>query len=414
MDKSVVFKNIVSLGLMQVANALIPLMLVPFVVRALGVEVFGKVSYAQTVVAYFTLLVNYGFEYSATQEVALCRGDNSRMRLVFWSVMKSKAVLFSGAFLVFSLMLAFVPKMRGEVELYLLAFLVNLGMLLSPTWFFQGMETMGKVAVVNVAMKFAGAVLTVFFVLSPSDYCLYVLFMSLSYCLAGGVLFFRATSGHGLSYVPEYDFGVVRRGFPIFLNNIFSNVYALGGMTVVGVLLADLEVGLYAGAHKIVSAVSMLLSMPLSMALFPSLSREFEHSPLEGWRKLRSCLRWVVLMGGVFTVFFYFSSPLVVRLFLGEEFLQVVPLLQALSLIPVLVVLATMMTVQGMYGMRMQRYAPYVGFSILCVSLFLYFSLIPMYGLYGAAAGYLLSEAMEILIVYSLLRHRIRKLSVCG
>ena len=208
-------KNVASLTLMQIANALIPLFVVPFVVRALGVEAFGKVSYAQNIVAYFTLFVNYGFEYSATQDIALCRKDSERVRVVFWSVLKSKALLLLGAFVVFLVLMRFFPKMEEEPILYLFAFLINVGMALTPTWLFQGMETMGRVALVNVTMKALSAVLTILLVVAPSDYCLYILFLSLSYCLAGIALFVMAYVKYDLKYTSEFDFAPLIKGFPI-------------------------------------------------------------------------------------------------------------------------------------------------------------------------------------------------------
>ena len=48
--KSVVVKNMFSLGLVQLANYVIPILIIPFVTRALGVDAFGKASYAQNIV----------------------------------------------------------------------------------------------------------------------------------------------------------------------------------------------------------------------------------------------------------------------------------------------------------------------------------------------------------------------------
>ena len=73
------FVNIASLGMVQIANYLIPVIIVPFVIRALGVEAFGKASYAQNIVAYLTILVNFGFDYSATQDVAINRDDKEKL-----------------------------------------------------------------------------------------------------------------------------------------------------------------------------------------------------------------------------------------------------------------------------------------------------------------------------------------------
>lgn len=407
MQKTTIVKNAASLTLMQVANALVPLFVIPFVVRALGVEAFGKVSYAQTIVAYFSLLVNYGFEYSATQEIALNREQSCRLRVIFWSVLKSKLFLLLVAFLAYVGLIFLSPRFEGDTMLYLFAFLINVGMAITPTWFFQGMESMWWVALINVVMKVLAALFILLLVVGSSDYNLYVLLMSLSYCGAGLALFFLAYFKYELKYESQFDFSPVRKGFPIFLNTALSNIYALGGITIIGIYLSNAEIGIYAGAHKIVSAMSMMLSMPLSMALFPALSREFSQSVQLGWKSLKKCIGLVFVVGSVFTVVLYGMSPIIVKIFLGDAFSDVIPLLQMLSPIPMLVVMATMFTVQGLYGMQAQNAAPLVGGVVALFSLVAYWLAIPMYGVYAAAVVYIISELLEIMIVYLILFRRI-------
>ena len=67
--------NVFSLTLIQVANFIIPIVIVPYAIRTLGVEGFGSATYAQNIVAYLTILVNFGFEYSATQYVSINEND---------------------------------------------------------------------------------------------------------------------------------------------------------------------------------------------------------------------------------------------------------------------------------------------------------------------------------------------------
>ncbi len=55
-------KNMTALGVLQIANYLIPLLVLPVVSRVLGATLFGSVGYAQNIVSYLTLLVNFGFE----------------------------------------------------------------------------------------------------------------------------------------------------------------------------------------------------------------------------------------------------------------------------------------------------------------------------------------------------------------
>ena len=80
------YKNMVSLGVLQVANYLIPFLVLPIISRILGASLFGSVSYAQNIVTYLTLLINFGFEYSATRQISIARDNKQRMDGIFWSV----------------------------------------------------------------------------------------------------------------------------------------------------------------------------------------------------------------------------------------------------------------------------------------------------------------------------------------
>ena len=88
-----IVKNMTALGVLQIANYLIPLLVLPVVSRVLGATLFGSVGYAQNIVSYLTLLVNFGFEYSATRQVALAGDDKEKKRQLFWAVITAKAGL---------------------------------------------------------------------------------------------------------------------------------------------------------------------------------------------------------------------------------------------------------------------------------------------------------------------------------
>ena len=62
-NNSGIFGNMASLGILQIANYIIPIIVIPFIVRGLGVDKFGVVSYAQNIISYFTIIVTYGFEW---------------------------------------------------------------------------------------------------------------------------------------------------------------------------------------------------------------------------------------------------------------------------------------------------------------------------------------------------------------
>jgi len=73
---STIGKNIISLYLLQISYYVLPLITVPYLVRVLGPEKFGLVAFGQSLVAFFALFVNYGFDLTATREISIKRRDD--------------------------------------------------------------------------------------------------------------------------------------------------------------------------------------------------------------------------------------------------------------------------------------------------------------------------------------------------
>lgn len=409
--KQPVFVNMASLGLLQIANYIIPIVVIPFVVRALGADSFGKASYAQNIIAYLTIIVNYGFEYSATQEVAINRENHSKLISIFWTVIKTKLMLLLASFVILGTLYFTFPKVHEDPVLYLFAALVNIGFALFPTWFFQGMEKMAKMAALNFAIRITSGTLTILLITVPEHYRYYLLISSTAYIVVGFIAFCYVIGHYKL--MPEEgthnEWAPVKKGFPIFLNNIFATLYTTAGFTILGLYCTDAELGIYSGAYKIIMAFVMLTSMPITLALFPNISRKFNESRSAGYSQLKKSSIIVGVFAITITVFVFFAAPLLVSLLLGSDFTASTPLLRAFSPLPFLIIMASMFTVQGLYGLQLQKYAPYIGLTsgIVCITLTI--TLFPVCGYYSAIIGYLTAELTEIMLSASVIRFNLRK-----
>lgn len=410
-----IISNFFSLGLLQGVNCLIPVLVIPFIVRALGVEVFGKVSFAQSVVQYFTILVTYGFDYSATKEIAIHREERNRTASIFWGVISAKFTLFILACFAFFLLSIGYGRIREDYLLYGSLFAVNIGYVLFPTWFFQGIENMRVVALINFIIKLIGTGLPVFLVAAPEDYLIYAAMPSIAYALMGVIAFIYAIRKYDIVKPSSDKIRIERnnqmkKGFPVFLNTLFAALYTVANLTILGLLTDDYEVGIYSGAYKIIGAIMMVTSMPLHMSIFPSVTRRMEHSATEGWRYFKRVMFYVFLFAVVVSLFVYFTSPLMVIVLLGEKFIDSIFLLRLLSVIPALVILASMFTVQGLYGLGFEKYAPWVGLSVGIFCIMLNFAWIPMMGCKGAALAWILAEVLEIAISATIVFVNVQKI----
>lgn len=78
--------NIISLYILQFSNYILPLIIIPYLVRILGPEKFGIVSFGQSLMMYFVLVVNYGFNWSATRAIAMQRNNSYHVNKIVSAV----------------------------------------------------------------------------------------------------------------------------------------------------------------------------------------------------------------------------------------------------------------------------------------------------------------------------------------
>ena len=401
------------MGVLQVANYLIPFLVLPIISRILGASLFGSVSYAQNIITYLTLLINYGFEYSATRQISIAREDKAKTDAIFWSVIAAKGMLLVLSFAILAVLPFCMERVACDPKLYIYTALANIGIVFFPTWYLQGVQQMDKMAWANFFTKLLGAVLVLSLVREASAYRLYPLLMSASSILIGIGAMIYVIRHFGISrpvLSRQTLREVMQAGAPIFLNNVFVALYTTANMTILGMYAADDVIGYFSGAQRLIQALNMVVVMPVSMAVFPEISRRFADSKTQGAKFLKQVL---LLAGGaaaVVSLITFLCAPLMIRIMYGAGFAPSVAILRWLAPIPFLVMIATLLTVQGLYGMGLQRWAPWVGviLAVCCVGLNLW--LLPLIGVKGVCISWIAAELLECLLVSSILMTKGRKL----
>ena len=63
-------KNFFSLSVLKLINAILPFVTLPYLIKVLGFQQYGAIVLALSLIAYFQSITDYGFNLSATREIA--------------------------------------------------------------------------------------------------------------------------------------------------------------------------------------------------------------------------------------------------------------------------------------------------------------------------------------------------------
>lgn len=284
--------NYTALLFIQGANILLPLIALPYLVRTLGAERFGLVMIAQTMGVFLTIVVDFGFNISATREVSLLRNDRKQLSQLYWNVFFVKFCLVILSFFIVLSLVTFIGRFQAEPRVYLLSFGMVLGHAIFPTWFFQGIERMKVITFVNVLAKVIFTIAIFFFVLSPADYEWVPLLNGGGFILAGII-------GLGISFkyisFTKPDFtqikSLVMETASLFVSNFATSLYTSGNTFILGMIGGDAIAGVYSSMEKLVLAIKNIY-VPLYQAIFPWLATKEES-------KITSFVKKMILPVGI-------------------------------------------------------------------------------------------------------------------
>ena len=401
-------ENIGSLTVLQGANYILPLIILPYLVRVLGPEKFGLIAFAQAFTQYFVILTDYGFNLSATRQIAIHRDDSDEVSKIFSSVMTIKFGLMLVSFLVMSAIVLAVPKFHAEWLVYFVTFLSVLGNVLFPVWFYQGMEKMRYIAMLNIAAKLMGLIALFIFVQHKSDYLIAIGIQSSTNVVAGllGLMSFRRVSPIRYA-VPSRDVVVLafKEGWHVFISTAAISVYATSNTFILGLITNNTIVGYYSAADKLTKAVQSIFS-PVHQALYPHISNLVAQSREVAMDFIRRSLRWLGAIALVVSMLlFAFAGPLVMLL-LGAQYTASVVLVRWMAFLPFIIMFGNVFGMQTMLPFGMNKLFSRIIVLAALADLVYVMPLTYVYGAEGAAIAMLLTEMIVALTMGTALRRK--------
>jgi PST family polysaccharide transporter len=408
-EKKRLMSNIFSLGVLQGANFILPLLTLPYLVRVLGVEYFGLLAFATATIGFFIIITDYGFNLSATRQVSIHRDDQLKLNEIFSSVMMIKSFFLVLSLLLLCLLLLTVDKFGQHWQVYMITFGVVIGQVLFPVWLFQGLEQMKYITYLNIAAKSFFTVCIFVFVQSQDDYLWVPLLTSLGFIMVGlwSLLLIHRRFNVSFQWQSLARVKVqLVEGWHVFFSNVAISLYTNSIIFILGLFANNTVVGYYAAADKLIQAIKGLYA-PVSQALYPLMSKKFHDDRAKGFAFMR---RVTILLASMMFVVslnvFMFAEPLVMLVF-GAQYQESVLLLKIMAFLPFIIVLSNAFGVQTMLNLGQELAFSRILLSAAVLGLLLSFLIMPSFEAQGAAWVSVVVEVFVTLTMFSFLRKKV-------
>jgi len=358
--------------------------------NGLGSINFGKISFAQALISYFVMTVNFGMDYIAIREVAKKPDQASAFMN---NVIALRMILCASAYAFLVLILYFIG-MPLDTKLFILLFgLILIPNALDTTWLFQALEKMKWVAILKISKSLLLILLVMLgFLITKNLYLVsgaYVISLLLPAVLA--ICYFKRSFHFSPRFNPAFCRKLIYDSFPVFIMLFTVTIYFNVDVIFLEIYRGDKIVGIYSAAYKLVLLGIVPITIWLT-ACSPALSLH----PFS-WLGYRGFFFVNLLIGAASSsVLFLFSDKIIALVFVGE-YSGNAGIMLLLSIVPFLSALAgSFANPLTFWGFQVYHLiATAVG---AIVNIVFNWILIPRYGMSGAAVATAISECSVAVI----------------
>lgn len=358
-----VIENVIALYAVQACTYALPLITFPYLARTLGPKGWGAVLFSQAIGALIAIVVEYGFDFSATRETARFRNDKTRLASLIAGVLGAKTLLAALCVAAAVIARPYTLHIANSPALFWSSTIWGVAQGINMLWYFQGQERMRLAGALDVAGKAVATVSIFWLVHDPADGWKVMAAQALGCVVAHGITVVIAFKEVGCQLPsPRLVWDTLRVGWSLFLYRGSQSLLTSANGIILGIFASPAALGLYVGADKI-GQVSRQSLWPLTQALFPHQVKEVQSDPKQAVRTVWLSFKILGGLGICSGLLLVFAAPLLIRLALGPSFHQAESTLRILGALTPLSAIASVFGFQWMLPRGMDRQFNFVIFT---------------------------------------------------
>ncbi len=275
-NHKVLIQNFSYLSALQVFNMLLPLITYPYLIRVLGADLYGLVIFANVTATYFSILIDFGLNLTATKEISIHKTNKKKLNEIISSVLMLKFGLWLISLSILFCLLWLIPSLSNHKLLYLFSFTICFNELLFPRWYFQGIERMKYITIINLISRIIFLIL-IFVVVKDQTKYLFVPLLNGIGAFIGGLIgiFVMLAKDKNKLVVPGWQSiaKLFKASLPLFGSNAIISVKDKFNVIFIGMFLGMKEVAIYDLAVKIMTLFIQPIDI-LNTTIYPKVAKD--------------------------------------------------------------------------------------------------------------------------------------------
>ncbi|NML20615.1 oligosaccharide flippase family protein [Pseudoflavitalea sp. G-6-1-2] len=374
-------------AIIQMSNYLFPFITTAYLIRTIGLDLFGMTEFATLFVLYFVTLTNYEFHITGTRSLARISDQPEDISKTVSVLVTTKIYLFIASTIIFGAV-CLIWQERFMNPLMYSTYLIVAGHLLYQPYIFQGLGKIRVLVFLNFLIKVVSTALIFIFVRSKQDYELINLNYSLSFLLIGMISIILIRKYFSIRFIWQ-SFSLVisclKAGVYIFLTNglLFQVTMNLSAL-MLGLFLGAEYLGSYSAALKIIIAFSVILLLPLKQSFFPTLAKDWISDKAAYQKKFRIyifILFWanIILAAGILLF-----APFIIKVVYGDYHEKIIYIMRMMAFYPLLTALSSAYISDGLIVTGKDRLVFLIQIMAAAINILLLLIFLPVYGLTAA------------------------------
>lgn len=400
MRKSNVKTNTLYNTIKTLFGILYPLITFPYISRVLMAENVGKISFANSVVSYFSLIASLGVTTYAIRECAKVRDDQEKLNQTASQILSINLV----STLVAYLALAVTLIVARPLDHYRILICIQSATLILTTcgaeWLNTAMEDFRYITIRTVSMQLLSLVLMFLFVKRPEDYLIYALISVVASSGANIVNIFYRRKFCSTRFTLRMDLKKHLPPILLLFSVTFSQIiYTNSDTTILGLVRGDFEVGLYSVAVKIYHLVNTTIAS-VAWVVMPRLSACFAKKDYpEVNRLLKYSMNFIIVLGLPCVVGINMIAKPIIYLMAGQEYLGAETALHIFTCTLFFSLLGGWIGNMTFLPAGREKICLFASIMSALINIILNLILIPFFGLNAAAATTAVAEWVGVVVL---------------